>query len=310
MHPTTQRTPILVTGAHRTGTTWVGKMLAAGGQAAYISEPLNLWHRPGVLSAPVSNWYTYICAENEGHYLPAFHQLLAYRYHTLDEVRSIKSRKDAMRMGRDWQIFFLGRLRGKRPLIKDPFAVFSAPWFAARLGCRVVVTVRHPAAFVSSLKRLDWPFDFQDLLSQPFLMRDLLEPYHLEMKSSAPGDVIGQGSLLWKMIYQTMSGFCEQHPGFILVRHEDYSRTALESFRSLYAMLGLQFTPSAEKEILHSSSSENPAELAKSSVHAYKLDSRAGLERWKRRLSREEIDRIASLTGEVAARYYPEVDWG
>lgn len=285
-------------------------MLAAGGQAAYISEPLNLWHRPGVLSAPVSNWYTYICAENEELYLPAFHQLFVYRYHTLDEIRSIKSRKDAMRMGRDRWIFFQGRLRSKRPLLKDPFAVFSAPWFATQLGCRVVVTVRHPAAFTSSLKRLDWTFEFNDLLSQPLLMRDLLEPYRDEMKSIAPDDVIGQGSLLWKMIYQTMSDFCEQHPGFILVRHEDCSRTPLESFRTLYAMLGLQFTPSAEKEILRSSSAENSPELSKSSVHAYKLDSRAGLERWKRHLSREEIDRIASLTGKVAARYYPEVGWG
>jgi LPS sulfotransferase NodH len=41
--------PILVTGAHRSGTTWVGKILCASGEAAYISEPLNLWHRPGVM---------------------------------------------------------------------------------------------------------------------------------------------------------------------------------------------------------------------------------------------------------------------
>ncbi len=31
--------PILVTGTHRSGTTWVGKMLAAGPSTAYISEP-------------------------------------------------------------------------------------------------------------------------------------------------------------------------------------------------------------------------------------------------------------------------------
>ena len=59
------RRPILVTGGHRTGTTWVGKMLAASGEAAYISEPLNVLHRPGVMSTPVRHWYTYICPENE-----------------------------------------------------------------------------------------------------------------------------------------------------------------------------------------------------------------------------------------------------
>jgi hypothetical protein len=285
-------------------------MLCAGGQAAYISEPLNVLHRPGVLSAPVGKWYTYICSENEGQYLPAFHKLLAFRYHTMDEFRSIKSRKDAMRLGRDWWRFFLGRLKKKRPLLKDPFAFFSAPWFASRLNCRVVVTVRHPAAFASSLKRLDWPFDFDDLLSQPLLMRDLLEPYREEMKSIPRDDIIAQGSLLWKMIYQVVSGFCEQHPEFILVRHEDYSIAPLESFRYLYDTLGLDFSPSAQKEVLRSSSSENPAEASKTDTFAYRMDSRAVLERWKKRLSREEIDRIASLTGETSARFYPEVDWG
>ena len=50
--------PILVTGAHRSGTTWVGKMLAASREVAYISEPLNKWHRPGVMAIPVEYWYT------------------------------------------------------------------------------------------------------------------------------------------------------------------------------------------------------------------------------------------------------------
>jgi LPS sulfotransferase NodH len=49
--------PILVTGTHRSGTTWVGKMLAADSSTAYISEPLNVLHRPGVYRAKVKHWY-------------------------------------------------------------------------------------------------------------------------------------------------------------------------------------------------------------------------------------------------------------
>ena len=190
--------PILVTGAHRTGTTWVGKMLAAGGGAAYISEPLNIWHRPGVLRVPTRHWYTYLCPDNEAAYLPALRDMLDLRYHAGDEIRSLRSLKDFLRMGRDWSTFSVGKLRGKRPLLKDPFAVFSAPWFASRLNCQVVITVRHPAAFASSLKRLDWPFQFADLLEQPLLMRDHLEAFRDEIQAAPPDDVIAQGSLLWK----------------------------------------------------------------------------------------------------------------
>lgn len=64
--------PILVTGIHRSGTTWVGKMLAAGAHTAYVSEPLNINHRPGVFRAAVEHLYTYITNENEAEYLPAF----------------------------------------------------------------------------------------------------------------------------------------------------------------------------------------------------------------------------------------------
>jgi hypothetical protein len=303
-------TPILVTGAHRSGTTWVGRMLAAERSTAYISEPLNVWHRPGVLRAKVPRWYTYINAHNEAEYLSAFHQTLSYRYHTLDEVRSIRSRKDALRMGRDMRTFFLGRLRKQRPLLKDPFAVFSSPWFADRLGCQVVITIRHPAAFASSLKRLNWYFKFEDLLSQPLLMSDLLGPVQKEMESIPAEDLIAQACLLWKLIYTVVLDFCEHDPGFLLVRHEDLSLEPLEGVQSLYRALGLTFTASAEKGILGSSSSANPGELSASDVHGYKMDSRAGLHSWKRRLSREEIDRVAALTGEVASRYYPDVSWG
>src|SRR5512138_4041354 len=189
--------PILVTGAHRSGTTWVGKMLAADARTAYISEPLNVLHRPGVFRANVRCWYQYICEENENEYLPAFQELLEFDYYLWDEIRSLRSRKDFLRMGRDFLIFYNGLMRGQRALLKDPFAVFSTPWFARRLNCRIVITVRHPAAFASSLKRLNWLFDFQHLLDQPLLMRDHLESYRDEMCAIKSDDVIGQAALLW-----------------------------------------------------------------------------------------------------------------
>src|SRR3972149_1862423 len=154
--------PILVTGAHRSGTTWVGRMLASHPRTAYISEPLNVLHRRGVYRADVERWYTYITEGNEDKYLPAFHELLNFHYHLFSELGSLRSQKDFLRMGRDLAIFMNGKLRGQRVLLKDPFAVFSAPWFAQKLNCQVVITVRHPAAFASSLKRLNWTYDFKN----------------------------------------------------------------------------------------------------------------------------------------------------
>jgi hypothetical protein len=302
-------TPILVTGTHRSGTTWVGKMLAADACTGYISEPLNVLHRPGVFRAQVRYWYQYICEENENEYLPAFHELLEFDYHLWNEIRSLRSRRDVLRMGRDFFVFYNGLMRGLRPLLKDPFAVFSAPWFAKRLNCSVVIAVRHPAAFASSLKRLHWPFDFQDLLNQPLLMRDHLEPYREEMQSTRRDDVIGQAALLWKLIYHVVHTTRELHPDFLIVRHEDLSLNPIPGYRALYESLGLEFSPRVEKTILNSSNSENPVELSRKKVHAIKLDSRANVDSWKKRLTAEEIQRIRKLTEDVSTLYYSDAEW-
>lgn len=301
--------PILVTGTHRSGTTWIGKMLAADSSTAYVSEPLNVLHRPGVFKAKVKHWYQYVCADNEGDYLPAFNDLLEFDYHLWDEIRSIKSRRDFLRMGRDFLIFYNGLMRGQRVLMKDPFAVFSADWFTKRLNCKVVIAVRHPAAFVSSLKRLNWPFDFQDLLDQPLLMRDFLEPYRSQLEAAKTDDVIGQSALLWNLIYRSVHVALQRNPDFIAVRHEDLSLDPVDGYRNLYRSLGLDFTHRVEKVILNSSSSDNPTELSRKKVHSVKLDSRANMENWKKRLTEDEIKRIRNMTGEVTHLFYPDVEW-
>src|SRR5512138_2875428 len=110
--------PILVTGAHRTGTTWVGRMLAANPRTAYISEPLNVLHRPGVLRARVPLWYTYVTTENEGTVVGGFRATPESRYHLLRAAGSLRSAHDFLRMCRDAGIFARGRLLHQRPLLK------------------------------------------------------------------------------------------------------------------------------------------------------------------------------------------------
>jgi len=301
--------PILVTGAHRSGTTWVGRMLASNPRTAYISEPLNVLHRRGVYRANVEHWYQYITEENEDKYLPAFHELLNFRYHLFAELVSLRSQKDFLRMGRDLAVFMNGKLRSQHALLKDPFAVFSAPWFAKKLNCQVVITVRHPAGFASSLKRLNWPFDFHDLLDQPMLMRDHLEKDRADMELIQADDIVGQSALLWRMIYRSVHTSRSLFPDFKIVRHEDLSLDPVTGYKSLYESLSLTFDEKVRDAILNSSSSENPTELSKKKVHSVKLHSRANMDNWKKRLSAEEITRIRKMTEDVSHLFYSDEEW-
>jgi hypothetical protein len=301
--------PILVTGMPRSGTTWVGRVLCAGDGAGYLNEPFNLATSPGTIRVPVDHWFPYVTEENEGEIVGALEPLLRFEYPLGRELRRCRTYIDLRHTLKMWRSFVRGR--GRRPLVKEPHAVFSAEWFARRLGSDVVVTVRHPAAVVSSWKRLEWSFDFANLLRQPALVRDLLGPFRSDMERALEPShhLVDRVALLWHVIYRTVADYRERFPAFHVVRQEDLSRKPVEGYRALYEALGLPLTPEVEKAIAAMSSAANPKEPSVGQPHETHLDSRATLTNWRRRLNDDEADRIRKMTEETAALFYGGDEW-
>ena len=306
--PGAQR-PILVTGMPRSGTTWVGRMLTAGGQVGYLNEPFNLAVSPGTFRIPVDHWYEYVSAENETQILPQLRRALEFEYPLSRELRRCRNRTDLLHTLRSWRGFVRGRHR--RPLVKEPHAVFSIPWFAERLASDVVVTVRHPAAVVSSWKRLDWSFDFSNLLEQPTLMRDWLEPVRPVMEDalSPHKDLVDRVALLWRVIYSLADRQRKRYPQVYVERQEELSTDPVSGYAKLYDALGLAFTAEAVEAVRASSSRGNPKETDVATPHETRIDSRANLENWKQRLTKEEISRVRRITEETASLFYPTLEW-
>jgi hypothetical protein len=317
------RRPILVTGMPRSGTSWVGKMLDASGQVVYINEPLNPRHppgrSPGVLRARVEHRFQYISAENEGLFLEPFRDTIRLRYHALEEVRENRTAYDFARLVKYWSSFLRGRIRGRRPLLDDPYAVLSVEWFARRLGCQVVVLVRHPAAMASSRKRLGYLIDLDELLQQPLLLEEWLRPFREEMETmrAAGSDVIGQSGLLWRLIYHVVAGVRDRVEDVTVVRHEDLSLRPEEEFGRLYEHLGLGFSPAARRAVVGSTTGAEggPSHAWTVSWRGISrtgfrpLDSRALVKGWRTELEPAEIARVRELTRDVAAHYYSDEDW-
>lgn len=277
---------VLVTGSHRSGTTWVGTILAAHEEAAYIHEPLNVSDGPAAMRGIVRHSYSYICADNEDQFLPGLESVLA--------------------AGCQAEECSKAHIRHSWTLIKDPFAVFSIPWFAAKLGCRSVITVRQPVSVVSSLKRLQWRFDHRHLMEQPLLLRDWLAPYRAEMTATLedPDDLIAQGCLLWRMVYTAAAYLRELLPETIIVRHEDLSLAPWAGYYDLLNKLGIRASAATDKAIEFFCSSQNPKETTVEPPHTVALDSRANLDNWQHRLTPAEVARIRELTDQEASLYY------
>lgn len=294
--------PVLVTGLPRSGTSWTGKMLAAGGELVYVNEPLNPQHppgrSPGVLNAAVTHRFQYICDDNSGDWLGPFRDTVALRYRFMAELAANRSPYDLARMLRYGTAFTYGRLAGRRALLDDPFALLSAGWFASRLGCRVIVLVRDPVALAASWRRLGWTVYFHELLEQPLLVRD--HPSILELRELVGSqDRLAKVSALWRVTRSILSGI----PGIRLVSYEDLAADPLTAFRQLYDFAGLTWSSSASKRIQRACTGAAPGAGARGfawsglSRTAYRpMDSRQALESAGKGLAEDEIDRVRLLT--------------
>jgi hypothetical protein len=293
--------PILVTGAHRSGTTWVGKMLALAPGVGYIHEPFSPATAPGISGAPFDHYFTTVTAANEGRYLPHLERTLAFRYDARRQLAALRSPKDAVRALRDAADFARARRSGARPLVKDPIALLSAEWLADRFDMDVVVTIRHPAAFAASVLRLGWRHPFESFADDPRLER------FAEAIRRPPAEPLDQAALLWRLLYSVVLGYRERRPEWEYLRHEDASAAPLETFTRLYERLGLELAPAARAGIERNSRAGNPAEAPER--HAIRLDSAANAKRWRSRLTADEIARLREATADVWPSFYSDEDW-
>ncbi len=303
--------PILVTGAHRSGTGWVGSMIAASPwpPIAYLWEPFSVLHHPGICDARFERWFPYICRQNESTYVDSVADMLAFRYKTRAELRSVRSPKDAGRLVRDWRDFRTFRRQGARPLLKDPIAVFSAEWLCDIFGMDALVLIRHPAAFANSITSRHLQHPFGDFLAQPLLMRDLLGPFEEQIQrfTAEEQPLLDQAILLWRIIHHVILIFRDRRPEWMFLRLEDVARDPLAQFQRIYGRLGQTFDERAARVIDEHSSSSNPAESADPADN--RRDSGKSISAWRARFSDDEIRRVRSEVEPISKEFYSDADW-
>lgn len=303
--------PILITGVHRSGSTWVGEMVGKSDEVCYIFEPFNKNFGPGICRETFDTWYPYVTEENREKYHGCISETLAFRFHPWKELRAIKTKAQVRLWVQNFTRFRNARKNRPRALFKDPIAFFSAEWLAREFGFQVVVLIRHPAAFASSLKRLKWDFPFNDLLKQPLLMEGPLSPFRTEIEKAAlsPPDIVDQAALLWKVIYSRVPHYQKQYPHWIFIRHEDISRDPTGRFESLFRSLGLTFTPAVREHILAHSAGSNPKDTPEGKATFLKRNSKENIYSWKKRLTHREIERVRECVREAAAPFYRDSEW-
>ena len=294
--------PVLVTGAPRSGTTWVGRSLTRSGELGELYEPFNPAAHQARWFAP-PEFYLYVDERNSASYDGRLRAMSRLEF----QLSWVRSRTSL----RTWRTAREHRRHGRTAMVKDPLALFSTPWLAAELGFRPVILVRHPAAFVSSLVRVGWQVRFGSWLRQPLLMDSLLAPWaeRIERADAGERDLVSDGALLWAVCNDVVRRWRDDHPEWLIVRHEDLAADPEAAFAGLYRSLGLTWTDSVGAEIRATTSADNPADVVSGQQHELARDSRGLAALWRTRLSEPEVGVVREITAEVGAAFYGDRMW-
>lgn len=291
---------ILVSGSHRSGSTWTGKVIAKAKGVRYVHEPFNIRiYRP---YSPLNYTFEYLSGSTGSHqeevknYIDSFSNLFnPYNFKKLLNFNPFRDRKHALDD-------FNGVL-ADRVIIKDPIALMSAEWIDKNYNWDIVILIRHPAAFVASLKVKNWQFDFKQFREQNRLMKDYMQNYadKIDEYIKHKKDIVDQGILLWNIIHDIIAACQEKHSNWYFVKHEDLSMNPVEEFEKMFSFLNLELDRNVKEYIAASTSSKSRTDLTRNSIENIKT--------WKRRLSIAEIDRIKEGTRQVWTKFYSESDW-
>src|SRR6056297_1406863 len=200
------RKPILVTGIHRSGTTFMGRMLSLDKQILYLWEPFQAGLKEKSNYGIFEYWFSYL----EGQELLEDFKKFIYKYSRLhfSDVKDLKTRNMHKLKYRSnivkRKIFNQLKINTYRYLFKDPISVLSTEWLYNNFqGLKVVLLIRNPVDFINSIKYRKWNLDFIDMYNQRSLMEKLPDKYISQVEDylSDRVDIINKGILMWNIIY-------------------------------------------------------------------------------------------------------------
>ncbi|AFY39581.1 hypothetical protein Lepto7376_3369 [[Leptolyngbya] sp. PCC 7376] len=306
-----KKKPILITGSHRSGTTWVGKILNTP-QTAYIFEPFNIENNEPRHDYPLQYWFTYLAGLDEisrNQCLTDLAQCLSYQYQPALSNDYSWHFAARIKLQRSWENF-QKRSKQLRPLMKDPIALFAAPTLAETFDMKVICMIRHPLAFCSSIKKWQWTFPFEHFLQQPNLIDDLFpeERKKIELFAAKEFSYVQQAAFLWVLFHKVIKSYQKKHPHWLFIRHEDLVLNPVLEFEKIYGSLDLNYDQSVIKRIdkFTNVSTAKTESLDADSPALKKRDPRQIITSWKARLKVNEYKFILEQTQGLKEHFYPQ----
>lgn len=295
------------------GTTWVAEALSFAPGAAWINEPDNEWPDPFALKAKLPLGRFPILDPRDPDppdYLELWKRAFA-GFRQGGPLRALadrmenwqKTRRDLWRALCDhanprvapWLKVLVSLARPpSRPVgselvvVKSVHAQLALEWLASRFGPRVLVVLRHPFNTIASWLEFGWGGCYLD--THPKVRERFAARWGLP---DVPAGRSLVSAVTWEVALFTsvLQAGVDDHPDWLAVTHESLCTDPIGGFQKVYADLGLTWNRDAERFVRESNRAGTGYETAR--VAAEQPD------RWKRRLSREQVREIWSLLSRI-----------
>ena len=274
----------VVTGMHRSGTTYVGKILDACDQLDVFHEPFN---RHFGISGINKNY-------------PAVD--MGYELNTVDILKSIESRqqlpfirdcnkdKFTKKLARkiiggkteqQWRKIRLSHsLKEKQLVLKDPFLSMSTQTLTKDLGVKVLFLCRHPGSVWASIKQMNWKMDLDNFFGDGF-------PINKQK------DDLATFCEVWNTI--NLHNTTIEDANYLFMTHEELCIDPLGAFKQVFDHFNLPLSEKANA-LIEDMTSGGQADKQSNKLHQFKRNSAEMVNLWQKKLSKEEIDYIYGNT--------------
>lgn len=267
------RNSIVLAGSGRSGTTWVGNVIAANPMVAIIFEPFDRRRVAEVAALPLRAY-----ARPMGRY-PEWEPVVER------VLRGAVQNEWTQRQGRRWW--------ANKRLIKTIRATLMLGWLTERFQPRIVYITRHPCAVVLSRLKLKWETHLDVFLGQTELVEDYLAPF-IDLIEGAETS-IARHALMWAV------------ENFVPLQQEQRKEWVWCTYEELYTQ------PEAEADRILRELGMRKNWLTKRALNRISMVTRAdsalteqrdALTEWQRQLSSEEIRIILDLVAAFGIDIY------
>ncbi len=279
---------IIVSGIHRSGTSWIGKTLSSSKYNSYINEPFNPSNYINN-SGTVQKFYWPLVDEQKN-ILKSINNIIDGKYPLKKNIIRSSSFKDYLKS----IYFFLNQkknnilLNKENYIIKDPFLLFLIGdiirFFQDTHEVHINLTFRDPESFVASCKKKSWDFNFDNFLLQDSVFKKFEKKTTNKMieLNSNQYSLIDRLTFLWGIINDEIYKI-STYKNVHICNHSEFSFKPHKKFEKLFNKNNLVFgkevlkfidntTQKKKENITHSIYSQNIVRHS-SDISKYSKDS-------------------------------------